>query len=140
MKIERIIHNTERRRELFGLIGEFCASRETTNELGAQVTSEPGDVWFIALVAGEVAGFAAIHPQKNGRARMMHLYVVPGVTIQGVDRRLVQACETEAKSMGVRELVTVDYGKRQRFYEFNGWRPDGQRGRFLTYEKRLSDG
>jgi len=137
--IKRIPHTAATKQELFGLIGEFCASTKVREALGGPISSDENHIWFVAVSpSDEVIGFVAVVPQKGGKAKMVHLYIaIEGKWSAGIQKRLVEACEQEAKDMQDVELHTVDYSAREAWYKIYGWQASGHRGRFATYSKRL---
>ncbi len=139
--IKPFIHNEEQKRDLFGFIGEYCASKFVREVLGGLITSELGQFWFVALTQhGEVMGFASILPQK-GKAKMAHLCVdlqeTPDVVKQALEKNLINVCEEKACQLGLAEIHTVDYVKREQFYFIYGWQKGAVKGQFATYTKEL---
>jgi hypothetical protein len=139
IEITRYPHDAEHKRELFGLIGEFCVSLKVRNELGGPISSDENHVWFVATAPDRsVVGFVSVIPQKGGKAKLAHLYLpVIAAWSGGIEIRLIKACEQEALKMGAKELHTVDYARREKFYHIHGWRKGAQRGQFITYTKSL---
>ena len=59
---------------------------------------------FMAEQTGEPVGCCALLPMPDGGAEIAKMTVVPAARGGGVGRRLLQACETEALSMGATRL------------------------------------
>lgn len=136
-EIKIIIHDAEHKRELFGLIGEACASAAVHRQLGIPIVSANGDCWIIATdVAGEMAGMCGLSPLKSGASIKLHgLYA-------GEDAELLTTLKNEAckqvKKMGAKELLITDQISFKSTYEQEGWQMVGPRGKkYLAYRKEI---
>lgn len=137
MNIIRLPHDAEHKRELFGLIGEYCASAEVRASLGGPISSDEQHVWFVALQPdGAVAGFAAAVPQSNARGRIAHLYIT-APKFHALEAKLLRACEKELAGSGRLHLSLIDYARRESFYHVHGWTAGAARGQFTTYTKEV---
>ena len=76
---------------------------------------EAGGV-FVAEVAGEVQGFAAILPRDDGDAELDALFVEPDAWGQGIGRALVEACCAEARVSGATCVHVVGNPHAEGFY------------------------
>ncbi len=114
---------------------------------------DPGSP-FTCLVgeeAGRVVGWITVGPAREARrarGEVLGLYVDPGHWGRGAGRALLERGERElARSWDDAVLWTLaDNPRTRRFYEANGWRPDGGTGvlerlgvaaRVVRYRKRL---
>ena len=139
MKTLRFEHKDQDKRELFGWIGEACASAEVRNSLGAPITSSAGDVWLVVTKDNALLGFCAISRLKSRNAARMHaLYSVDTALALTVESTLRKAAENEAIAAGASEISTVDKVERVKVYEFNKWQVTGTRGQnYRTSSKQL---
>ena len=122
-------------RELFGLVGEFCASATLRAELGTPISSAQGDTWLVAQEReGEpVAGFCVVSRQKNGRARL-HALLAPTAALSGALRR---AAATHARAAGAKTMAHTAPSTQSAAMCKDGWRPAQVRGQYITFEKDL---
>lgn len=137
MRIRKFVHdsNCERNRELFSLIGEFCACEKTRDALGAMISSRPGQVWYVAVQGSVVYAFGSIRVQKNN-ALLRHLYspLDHHVAWEAVLRH----CIEYARRCDICTVRLTDYLAMQDRYAQAGFLPFGSpRGRFAQYLLRL---
>jgi ribosomal protein S18 acetylase RimI-like enzyme len=67
--------------------------------------SDPGPGSFVAVIDGEIAGFAQVEPPAwNGRAAVPHLYVSAPQRGRGLGTELVEALADHARADGARCL------------------------------------
>lgn len=129
------------KKELFGWIGEACASAEVRNALGAPITSTPGDVWVLAIDNEALQGFCALTLQKSGKARLHAFYSELSKQSVQVETTLIREAVKQANKMGAKTISVVDYIERHRVYELQGWKAGMERGnRFCDYSKELKEG
>ena len=136
MKIQRYEHNDEKKRELFGWIGEACASIAIRNHLGNAISSKPGDVWLLAIEGDQLLGFCSVSPLKSQSAGNLHaLYAFPDSKEQAVESKLRKAAVAEAKKMELEAIRITDFRKLKPFYTKDGWKAVGDRGQnYHVYE------
>lgn len=137
MRIKKFVHQSrrEQNRELFSLIGEFCACEETKDALGTMISSRPGQVWYVAVEDSAVYAFGSIRMQKN-RALLRHLYspLEHHVAWEAVLRH----CIEHARRCGACVVQLTDYLAMEDSYAQVGFVPLGNpRGRFTQYLLRL---
>lgn len=65
--------------------------------------------YFVAEVDGEFAGNAALHILWGDIAEVRGLAVRPDIQAKGVGRKLVEACEAEARRVGIPVLFAWTY-------------------------------
>lgn len=65
--------------------------------------------FFVAEVGGEFAGQGALHILWGDIAEVRGLAVRPDIQAQGVGRKLVEACEAEARRVGIPVLFAWTY-------------------------------
>lgn len=123
--------HTPKTRELFGLVGEFCVDPVVRAELGAPISSQPGDVWLVAMDGGEVQGFCCITLQKNGKAKLHALYAPSAATVGSLRRTAVK----EAKSVSANAITHIAQAAQSTTLEKEGWRAGTARGQYVTFEK-----
>ncbi|MFT3866867.1 MAG: GNAT family N-acetyltransferase [Nibricoccus sp.] len=71
---------------------------------------------FVAEVAGEVVGFAAILPREDGDAELDALFVEPDRWLRGIGRALVEHGCAAAKKAGAKALHVVGNPHAEVFY------------------------
>lgn len=75
--------------DFYQLIGPFLSRREIVSELGSPVWDDGGKRWFVAVIDGNVVGFAGI--RESGRwSLLVSAYVVPEMRRQGVYTELLR--------------------------------------------------
>ena len=139
MDILRLEHDEKHKRELFGWIGEACASASVRAELGGPITSSPGDVWFVAVEGKRLLGFCGLSISEKTKKAKLHGMVVLDPSNGLMDERLHMSAEVEAKGSGrANELLFVDKGTKQRDFENQGWKVIGERGKlYRIFSKTL---
>lgn len=138
MKFITLHHSPEQKKDLFALIGEYCASAEVRANLGGPISSSAGHTWLIALDGDLVAGFAAIHPLKSKDCAVLaHLYAVDGR--DSTRAALMQRAEKLAAKTGMTNLKTVERLELRQTLQKAGWAHTTTKGSFGTFEKRLCD-
>lgn len=141
MKTLTFTHSDTEKKELFAWIGEACASAAVRNELGAPITSTPGDIWILAVEGEALHGFCAVTVQKNGKAKMHGFYSDLSGKAGMAESMLIPAAEQQAMALGAKSIHVVDFVERRRVYEFQGWKAGIERGkRFRDYSKELKEG
>nr|EES51962.1 MAG: hypothetical protein UBAL3_95390023 [Leptospirillum ferrodiazotrophum] len=137
MDVLRFPHDDKNKRDLFGWIGEVCASASVRAELGAPVTSAPGDVWFVAVEGKRLLGFCGVSILKNRKAKL-HGMVVLAPSQKSIEETLKTMAEVEAIGHGATEILVVDKETRQKEYEGQGWKVIGDRGKqYRLFSKAL---
>jgi len=96
-------------RELLTIQPEFITANET----------------YVALLDGQTAGFYAL-VNRNDRASLEHLWVLPGAMGKGVGRALFGHAVQEAKTLGVKAIEIQSDPNAQKFYEQMGARRVGE--------------
>jgi GNAT superfamily N-acetyltransferase len=99
------------------------------------VAATSSDPKWVAERNGRVVAFAAIGPARDDdlaadRGELYAIYVDPDEWAHGVGRRLFAAAVNELADLGFDGpvlWVLTDNARARRFYEANGWRPDGTR-------------
>ena len=133
MRIFVLPHDEAHKRELFGLIGEFCASSAVRNALGAPISSVSGrDTWLVAMNDDEVTGFCALQALKNGKTAKLHaLYgKQPKVTA-----KLRKEALQLAKIKEIQEISVIDRDSLAPVYQAEGWLGNHVRGQYVTYSR-----
>jgi GNAT superfamily N-acetyltransferase len=86
---------------------------------------------YVAEVAGEIRGFAAILPRADGDSDLDALFVEPGVWRRGIGRELVDHCAAAARAAGAGSLHVVGNPHAEGFYRACGFQMLGsQQTRF----------
>ena len=67
---------------------------------------------FVAELAGQVVGFAAIEIYSKKMAELQCLAVSPSCQGQGVGKRLIEHCIARARREGIKELMTITSSER----------------------------
>lgn len=75
--------------------------------------------FFVAEVAEQFAGNAALHVLWGDIAEVRGLAVKPGIQANGIGKKLVEACEAEARRIGIPILFAWTY--EVRFFEKCGF-------------------
>ena len=104
--------------------------RVSIYEFGAAADGETETI--VAEVEGEVVGFAAFGPTRDGdvagAGEVYALYLDPAHVGTGVGRELLHECRRRLAAAGFGDAVLwVLRGNEgaERFYGADGWRPDG---------------
>ncbi|HVS78245.1 MAG TPA: GNAT family N-acetyltransferase [Steroidobacteraceae bacterium] len=89
---------------------------------------------LVAIEADTVLGFATVAPARDedavGQGELCALYVEPDCWGRGVGRALASAARAELCRVGFRSAVlwvVAGNARATRFYEADGWTPDGSR-------------
>jgi ribosomal protein S18 acetylase RimI-like enzyme len=103
----------------------------------------PGTATLVAVVDGEIVGFAAFGPYRPtgddsdpGRAELYALYVHPDHWGTGAGRALMTAAKAAMVAAGWTEMrlwVLAANERARRFYERAGLRPDGEQEMFTPH-------
>lgn len=134
MEIRKFIFEGAQKRKLFALVGEFCVDAKLRAELGAPISSAPGDIWLVGIIDGEaVTGFCALTPQKNGKARLHAFHADTHVVAKALRREAVK----EAKGISANALHYTASGELTEILMHEGWAPSLTRGQYVTFEKAL---
>lgn len=122
--------------DLFGQIGPWVAWKKLHETLGMPITSEPGDIWFVATSKSGLAGFAQARRLKSkpsAHIRFAFASDVPDKTMAA----LLKDIEAWAKAEGIAHLYTNER-KTALAWEAAGYRHNGNiRGSFTRWEKDL---
>lgn len=118
---------TNRTRGFYALMGPYLSRREIAAGIGGNVWDDDDKTWFVAIVAGRVAGFCAAKPAAKGRTAYLSAYVLPGHRRTGVYRALWQArraaCPGPAQATCTQASLPI--------YRAEGWTVTGTKGRFV---------
>lgn len=129
--------NPQSDRELFGLLGPWVTWNKLHEELGMPITSETGDVWFVAtLNKHHLAGFALARKLKSKPAahiRFIYAADNPDKTIQA----LINDMEIWAKKEGIANLHTNDRETTDTWLKAGYIKNGNPRGSFIRYQKDL---
>src|SRR5437763_506096 len=105
------------------------AARYTFHRIGA---NDPATI--VALLRGVIRGFATTGPARGGEpgsvGELLALYVDPPCWGRGVGRRLMVEAHRRLIEGGFAEAilwVLAGNERAQRFYQADGWLPDGAR-------------
>ncbi len=139
MDVLRFEHDEKHKRELFGWIGEACASAAVRSELGSPITSRPGDVWFLAVEKKRLLGFCGVSLFPKTKKAKLHGMVVLDPSKNGATEEALHTSSwIEAMGHGVEELQTVDKEEKRTFLEGQGWKVVGNRGKqYRIFSKTL---
>ena len=83
---------------------------------------------LVAESAGEIVGMAVWRREESGEGELSDLHVVPGWWGTGVAVSLMRAVVDGLQGAGVEHAflwVGEENARARRFYEREGWRPDG---------------
>ena len=136
MKIQLIPHTQERKRELFGLIGELCADTKVHTALGAPINSRLGDLWLVATEENEVTGICGLRALKS----KPNLFINCLFTFDSskLATQLRWAAEQEAKSLQMNGISVTDLLARKDQYQAEGWRQVATHGKlYMSYHKDI---
>jgi GNAT superfamily N-acetyltransferase len=106
-------------RDLLTVSPEFIQSHET----------------FLAVINGQSVGFYALG-RNNGRADLLHLWVLPGWMGKGIGRSLFQHAIGRTKALGFRELEIESDPNAEGFYRRLGARRVDVRLHTLEQQRR----
>ena len=116
-----------------GTIDAFdVAARQELWREGLSRAPRPGSATFVALVDGDVVGFATVggsHSQE-GVGELYAIYVHPSRWGVGAGRALIERAEESLRESGfLQALLWVLAGneRAERFYEAAGWERDGEK-------------
>ena len=140
---------------------EFLASIDEAEraDMWRSVLADPNEKGPVFVVDGPmgIAGFVNVRANRDETqpphvGELVAIYAHPDAWGAGVGRSLMQAAIAELRSRGFTEAtlwVLDDNARAQRFYELDGWRPDGAfldevwRGaavREVRYRRQLTTG
>jgi GNAT superfamily N-acetyltransferase len=77
-----------------------------TFPLDAPVDPQPHDVWWLASIDGDPAGFCGLRVYTNGFGYLCRAGVLPRFRGRGVQRRMIAVRTAEARRLGLRHLLT----------------------------------
>jgi len=108
------------------------SARQALWREGLARTPRPGSATFVALVEGEVIGFATVGAShsEDGTGELYAIYVDAARWGHGAGRELIQHAEVSLRESGFpRALLWVIEGneRAERFYRAAGWRRDGEK-------------
>lgn len=127
--ISQFTHGESTDRNLFAAVGGLVVLKEVHEKLGGPVTSEHGDVWFVAP-----RGFAQLRPLANGSVHLRYVYS----TSADVAYDLVTAAVKYAENSGAGLIYTMDRGDSADWPGLKFKRvPNTKRGSFHRYERKL---
>ena len=137
MHIKKFTHKAiyGQNRELFGLIGEFCACPATRDALGGMISSRPGQVWYVALQGPTVYAFGSIRI-RGASGVLRHLY--SPLNHNEAWEAVLRHCIEHARRSNVRLIRLTDYLAMESRYAQLGFVPSGApRGRVMQYALQL---
>lgn len=105
---------------LWPLVGPFAADKGVAKELGGGAFGDAGTVWLVADVAGAVAGFCTIRPER-ARYWFENAYVLPDYRGRGVFAALAAAREAELLKLPPLPVRTRVRLPRWEHYENRGF-------------------
>jgi ribosomal protein S18 acetylase RimI-like enzyme len=114
-------------------IDEFDVSaRQALWREGLARTPRPGSATFVALVEGEIVGFATVGAShsEDGTGELYAIYVDTTRWGHGAGRALIQHAEASLRESGFpKALLWVIEGneRAERFYQAAGWTRDGEK-------------
>jgi GNAT superfamily N-acetyltransferase len=95
--------------------------RNKTSEHFGRWLADEENLIMVAELGSTLSGVALL--KRNGTIHLC--YVLPGMQRQGVGRALIRRVESEAASLGLRELALPSTGSARHFYERLGFTPNG---------------
>ena len=136
MNITRMYYDAQdlpKTRALFSLVGAFCVDPAVRADLGAPISSEPGDTWILAQEKDKVEGFCIVSNQKNGRARLHALYA----PMARVQKALRDEAVLVAAGLGAGAIAYVAPAIRGKALGKEGWKAGTARGQYRTFEREV---
>ena len=108
------------------------SARQALWREGLARTPRPGSATFVALVEGEIVGFATVGASHSdeGTGELYAIYVDATRWGHGAGRALIQRAEVSLRESGFpKALLWVIEGneRAERFYQAAGWRRDGEK-------------
>ena len=108
------------------------SARQALWREGLARTPRPGSATFVALVEGEVIGFATVGAShsEEGAGELYAIYVHPSRWGDGAGRALIASAEQSLRESGFPSaLLWVLEGneRAERFYDAAGWERDGEK-------------
>lgn len=106
--------------DFYRLVGPFLGSREVHRELGGPVYDDPGKLWWLAMLGGDVVGFCAL--RVEGRTvKLGSAYVVPDARRCGAyeklfEARLAHALQLELPIRATARPAAAALFRRHRFH------------------------
>jgi ribosomal protein S18 acetylase RimI-like enzyme len=121
-----------------GLLPDSCLDSLRPEERARRYTFGSPDPQQPATIVAEegdqILGFATTMPARDpacaGQGELAGLYVDPAAWGRGIGRALIAAARAQLVERGFTSAVLwvlVGNTRAQRFYEADGWRPDGGR-------------
>ncbi len=109
-------------------------------------TDPEAPVTLVATSGGIISGFAtvgaALDADVEGAGELLALYVDPPLWGRGVGRRLIASARDRLVEQGSTEAVLwvlAGNERTQRFYEIDGWIPDGARRAYQVWETLVDE-
>jgi GNAT superfamily N-acetyltransferase len=81
---------------------------------------------FVAEIAGQIVGYAAVLPRDDGEAELDDLFVAPETWRRGVGVQLMAEAERRAAALGGRALHVISHPRARAFYEACGFQLAGE--------------
>lgn len=115
--------------EFYQIMGPFLSRRDVVGELGHPVWDEDARVWTLARMVGELVGFVAALPAKEGW-HVGSLWVCPSSRRSGVASRLLAGLPMRRQRL---TAVVTEMGRP--VFERAGFVEEKGRGRFVVMVK-----
>lgn len=126
--IEMYRHGDDR---LWARIGRFFADRKVRQELGGPMSSDERYTWWVAIVRGKIAGFAAVEVIKQA-AFFRHAYVLEPYRENGAYTALLAARLRFVRAAELDHVTAYCTPCTRDRLAAAGFREIGQRGRYVT--------
>lgn len=139
MNVKKFVHSgrCDQNRRLFALIGEFCASATVRKALGCSISSQPGQVWYVAVKGRVICAFGSIRLHKSS-GLLRHLYS-PTDDPEAWEA-ILRHCIEHARRQEAAFVQLTDYlSLEKRYAQFGFWPQGSLRGRFTQYVLTLEN-
>jgi hypothetical protein len=126
-------------KELFGFVGHYISSATIAKELGNPVTSEPGDIWYVAIDEDDNAtGFVTMRFLKSGKSSHIR-FLYAGKGEHKTQASLVKEALADLEKEKVTSVYTYDKETASLWRKFGFEKQEQAKGSYQRWEKTLQE-
>jgi hypothetical protein len=125
---------------LWGHVGRFLVNKSIQDHIGTCITSEPGDVWWVALThKKETMGFSSARLLKNKTVHLRYFFSVSQTSLDLAEKTLINQAITYAKENNCASVHT-SWRKESPLLESMGFiAKPREKGDFCRWELTLEN-
>lgn len=138
MAIKEYIHGSGTDYQLWGNVGRFLVDRGVQEKMGNCISSEPGDIWWVALTHNsKTTGFACARLMKNKTLHLRYFYVAEQNPLDLGEENLINKAIKHAEANGCSAVYT-NWRKESPVMEKLGFKSTPRaKGDFCRWELEL---